>query len=526
RDFSRREIPEYKTYLNEDIYMPVFGINQGERGFLAIIEEGDAIADINALVAGMRDSYNRAYSSFSLIPHVRERITSVHELRNLAINMYQDRKYNGDIKIRYKLLQDEKTDYSSMANVYQEHLVNKHDLSKINDDQEIPFFLELIGGVDRTVPVMGVQRRVVEPLTTYDQASKIVSEFRNNDINNIVLKYSGWSEGGYKHYYPSKAKLEGKLGNREDFEELRNSLLENNVSFIPDISFMNVYRTKFFDGYSARNDNARALNRNQAFIFDQHNLATFRAEEEERKYILSPNSLEKLVESFMDKYSDYDVPAISLRYMGEMLNSDYRIGKNTLVDREEAKNIIVDQLAELQEELDILINGGNAYTLASADYLLNMPVYSDSNVIIDEAIPFYQMVIHGYVQYSGNPINLSERPDTYPLKLMEIGANPYYQLSYEDSTILKQSDYEDLFSIYYQDYIDEAVSYYKDANDVLREVQSLNISKHEKLRDGVYKTTYENGSEIIVNYNQDDVTINEVTINAESYKYLRKGDVK
>lgn len=521
RNYSMQQVPEYATYLEEQIYMPVFGLNQSDRGFFAIIEEGDGIADLNAFIAGMRDSYNRVYAGFNLTPHVKERITSVVELRELAINMYQDRMYSGDIQIRYKLLQGENTDYSAMANIYRDYLVDKYNLTKVEKQKDIPFFLELIGGVDRTVPVMGVQRRVVEPLTTYNQVLDVINEFKDNGVNNIVLKYSGWSQGGYKHYYPVKVNLEKELGTRADFRNLKNTLEENNIPFYPDLSLINVYETKMFDGYRARRDNARALNRSQAFIYDRFNLSTFRADKDIVKYIISPNSLGNLVNKFLKSYKKHDLDAVSLRYIGKMLNSDYKVGRT--VDREETKRIIEEQLGLIGNELDIMINGGNSYTLPYADCILNMPVYSDSNVLFDEVIPFYQIVTHGYFPYSGNPINLSDRPDTYPLRLIEIGAYPYYQLSYADTDVLSQSNYDHLFSIYYGDHLDDAVSYYKEVNRLLGELQDLTIVKHEKIADRVYKTTYENGSSIIVNYNEEEVTIGGMTIQGVSYKYVKGG---
>ena len=42
--------------------------------------------------------------------------------------------------------------------------------------------------------------------------------------------------------------------------------------------------------------------------------------------------------------------------------------------------------------------------------------------------------------------------------------------------------------------------------------------KHEKLDDDVYRTTYENGLSVIVNYRNEAVTVGGETIEAEHYK--------
>ena len=118
-DFSTQAIRELQPFLNEQIHLPVYGIKQDDKGFLAIVEEGDAIGNINAEVAGMKDSYNKVYTSYEIIPKAMVDLAATDNLREdttlhrLAINMYQTRNYKGDIKVRFKLLKGEETDYSA-----------------------------------------------------------------------------------------------------------------------------------------------------------------------------------------------------------------------------------------------------------------------------------------------------------------------------------------------------------------------------------------------------------------------------
>ncbi|MFP4660889.1 MAG: DUF5696 domain-containing protein [Halanaerobiales bacterium] len=524
RDYSVEPIRELAPYLEQDIYMPVYGLSTGNKGFLAIIEKGDSLARINAAVAGMRDSYNKIYSSFDIIPNTQVNLGG--DLDHLSINMYQSRNYNRDIIVRYKLLDGEEIDYSNMALVYQDYLVDKYELTAIETDQDIPFFLEIMGGINKRLPIMGVPRNVIKPLTTYQQAADMISQLNNQGINDLAVLYKGWSTGGVYHDYPDKVRLEGSLGHKNDFNELTGLIDELNIDFYPEISFLNVYENKLLDGFSVYQDNARFLNRRYAFIHDKFWIDTYIADRDEMKWILSPGSLNGLVDDFISSYKNYDINGLSIRYMGQQINSDFRTNVNELIDREHSKDIIVDQLSKLSQDIgyNLTLRGGNAFTLPYIDYIIDMPLYSGSDLLIDQGIPFYQMAVHGYMHYSGQAINLAEKPEAHILKIIETGSIPYYRWAYGNVEDVQQSEFRDQFSINYQDYIEEAVAFYKDINPVMSELQNKRIIKHERLADNVYRVIYENGYSFIVNYNQEAVEIDGFPVGGLDYKFI-KGEI-
>lgn len=525
-DFSTQAIRELQPFLNEQIHLPVYGIKQDDKGFLAIVEEGDAIGNINAEVAGMKDSYNKVYTSYEIIPKAMVDLAATDNLREdttlhrLAINMYQTRNYKGDIKVRFKLLKGEETDYSGMARIYQEYLEDKYNLTRVDDPGKPPFLLELIGAIDKEMPVMGVPRNVTVPLTTYEEANIIINELLDKGVDELVIKYTGWSKGGIRHNYPDKVKLEKKLGNKNDFNKLLNTVKENDLKLFPDLAFLNIYRDKMFDGFIGYRDNARFLSRRRAFIYDDFNPSNHQPEEK-RKDILSTSRLGKLMDDFLNSYRKYDLSGLSLRYMAEQVNSDFRVKPDELVDREQAKNHIVAQLKRLSGEYELLVNGGNAYSLPYISYITDMPFYSDGDSLLDRGVPFFQMVLHGYIYYTGEPINLSDMSKLHCLKLIEIGAIPYYRWSYGESSIVKKSDFDDQFSIHYKDYLDEAIEFYESYSTVMSGLKSQRISGHRQLGFRVYETLYENGDRIIVNYNQDQVEIDGYIIPGEDYRLIK-----
>ena len=50
------------------IYLPVFGLVEGERAFFTILEEGASMAYINAESAGRSESFAKVYARYALTP--------------------------------------------------------------------------------------------------------------------------------------------------------------------------------------------------------------------------------------------------------------------------------------------------------------------------------------------------------------------------------------------------------------------------------------------------------------------------
>ena len=64
------------------------------------------------------------------------------------------------------------------------------------------------------------------------------------------------------------------------------------------------------------------------------------------------------------------------------------------------------------------IDKANTYALVHADHVLNVPLSSSGFVIADQSP--YQMVIHGYINYAGEPINYTVDSQETLLKILEI----------------------------------------------------------------------------------------------------------
>ena len=170
-----------------------------------------------------------------------------------------------------------------------------------------------------------------------------------------------------------------------------------------------------------------------------------------------------------------------------------------------------------------MVDGGNAYSLPYADYITNIPEESNNFHITDESIPFLQMVIRGYVDYTGEPINLASDYKRAMLKKIEVGSGVHFRFIYAENPAVKETYYDNYYSCEYRIWLDRALEFYKEFNDALGDVSNQAIIKHEKLAENVYKTVFENGTQVIVNYNKQPVNVEGISIEGLDYKVMKGG---
>lgn len=490
-----------QIFLTEQTYLPVYGVKTESGAFLAVIEQGEALARISAAKAGFVNSYNYVGPQFNVMPRSDLSLGPIG-----SVNVYQKRIYRGDIQIRYLFLVGSSANYAGMAQAYQGYLVNTCKLEKLDSNQELPFYLSVVGSIIKNEPVLGVPREVVRPLTTYEQTEEIVDTLLASGIRNLKLKYNGWLQGGPEHIFPTQVKFEASVGGRDGFINLIEKLKAKSVEFYPEVSFLNVYRNTVFNGFNVRRDAAQFFD-NRPKLIRRYNIA-FGVPENTDYYILSARSLQRVVNSFFDDYSQYNLEGIALEHMGRQVNADFRNTAETVVDRQQSTEIMQETLAWIKEKnYNILVSGGNAFTYPYVKNIIGAPFSSSNHEIFDETVPFYHLVLHGYINYAGEPLNLADDYRKGLLKAISLGSGLHFQLAYQDTELIVNSDYDHLYSIDYQVWLERAVNDYRLANEILKHVTGKRIVNYARLDSNRFLTEYENGCKITVDYCQYTVTV-------------------
>ena len=136
-------------------------------------------------------------------------------------------------------------------------------------------------------------------------------------------------------------------------------------------------------------------------------------------------------------------------------------------------------------------------------------------------MPFLQLVLHGIVGYSGEPLNFSENAKTSFLRCVEYGASPAYEWTYSDTYADKKNksdeDNTDTFGVYYENWIASASEFYERADAALKDLQTSRMTSHSEIMGGVFCTEYDTGAKIYVNYTESDVTVSGITVPAGDF---------
>ena len=493
---------------------PDFDIEKRFDGFIAVIEEGDVMADITTKHEGSLHKYNSVHAIF--IPRPTDEYNLDFETKgiNSLITVASRRKYAGNYIIRYMMISSDEdgnqkhpdvyeATYSGMAKAYRELLIEKGDLIPLVDDgSDIPLFIEALGAIETSGYTLGFPHPVQTPLTTFDDIQTMINELNAEGINNLKFRLNGWFNGGLQPNAPAKVQIEKVLGGKKGFQDMVNHAHSTGAEIYPDMDYALVWWWHPFDGTDRKKDGARYMDQlyatEQIYCLVCQIIEPFMVME-----IIAPDRMMNMYDKGMKEYNKYDVQGISASSLARTLNSNHY--KKSLVNRMDAKNYVTDLFAKMQEDHGkVLVDGANAYAFKYIDSALNVDLDSSRFMSQSESIPFYAMVTHGCVNIAGEPINMSGDPQYDMLKSIENGASPYYILSYQNSNKIKEDWVNNkYYSVDYTTWKSDILSTYKILNDALKSVRTSQIVNHEFLGDSVVRVTYANGTKFILNYNHE-----------------------
>ena len=503
-----------RAQVSESARMPVYGMKSGSAAWFAVIEEGDGIASIAADISGKKNAYNYVHSSYALRGEDELELYTGSTIQD--IQLLNDEIYQGDIQIRYSFLAGDKASYSGMAELYRDKLAAEGALHPLKAGQDIPFYLDIVGAVDKQKSFLGVPYRSVVSMTTFEQAVQVADKMKQDGVSRLLMRYTGWFGNGVNHKTPVKLKTESVLGSKAELNKLSKQLEQSGGALFPDVAFQQVYHDD--GGFTPSSDAARFVTREEAKLYPFNRALNRMDMDLGAYYLLSPAKLPYIVDTFMKEYEPFGMKGVAFRDLGSVLSSDYRV--SLVIQRETAKRIVEEQLNLIDKKIEeTMISGANAYAWPYADHIINMPTASSDFNITDEEVPFYQMVVHGYLDYAGNAVNLSDEQDLKKqlLRSVELGSAPYFSWTFEPSSKLKFTHFDSMFSTYYKDWYDEALAMYKETNKVLSGLRNEQMVKHTRLQEGVVETEYSNGSTVIVNYTDKPVIVDGNTVEARNY---------
>lgn len=506
----------------KNVLMPVYGASFGDHGFLAVAEKGGASASVNAMGAGTLTSYNNVYMTF----RYRQTMSATRSVANsyggngtLGSTVVVDNGYSGGAySLRYYLLEEDKADYVGMAQTYREYLISQG-MEKKEAASEASLYLTLYGGIEDTEYFLGVPYKSVEKLTSYEETRQILSELKAGGVDKLTVRYSGWQKDGLEASVPAKVKFEKALGGSREYEELMEYAAREGIRVFPEVDFLNFYES---GAYSVNSDAIQAATHDPAWQYT-YDLNTGNKNTEDRWRMLTPKKSREAFTRFMEQKDKLNTENFCLGALGSTLYSDFTARSNA-IHRDDTLELWSGMVKEASEAFEgVMVDTGNIYAAMYADYVANVTSDSTGYNLADETVPFWQIVLHGYVSYGTEPINLSPDPEKALLKALETGSNPGFSLIYGDALELVDTRYNFLYNAGWQGWKASIQEYYGEVEPVLNAVAGYEITGHERIADNAYRTDFGEAGSVYVNYGKKDVTADGVTIAAGGWVYQEGG---
>lgn len=495
----------------------VFGIVNENDSFICQLEEGKPYAAVVADISGKNNSYNYVNAKYSICQ--REQY-DVGDIANSEIYKYIDKLPEDEsIVQRYTFVNS--GSYVDMAKTYADNLKKQYgDRFALNSTESTPAVIEIVGAVDKVKQIVGVPVSRPLKLTSYKEAGEMIEEIKNDGIQNMSVKLTGWCNGGASQKILKKVKPIAALGSKKDLQNLSDKAKSLGVDLYLNGSTAYEHQSNLLDGFFSYRDAAKFISKERARLHPYSNITYAEAEWAKDYYLLHTDVASKMADNLYDECKKYGT-SVSYEDIGGDLSSDFY--KKKTYSRQDVLLLDESKLSKSDDNnsIKVMINRGNDYAVPYADIVTNMDLTGNAYTIIDGSIPFYQLAIHGYIDYTGKPLNNSGDDVEELLNSAECGAGLSFTLMKESAFVLQKTLYTEYYGSDYSAWHDRMIDIYSRYNNELGHIYNQEMVNHEMITEDLRYTEYADGTKVYVNYDYSDADVDGLVIPARDYLVIK-----
>lgn len=500
-----------QTEVRQEARLPVFGGKAVGMAFLGIVTAGDAGAAIHGSPAKQEGQFGCVYASFVY----RQADTSVladKDWNSRRVTVMAEQPFEESPCVRYCLLASEEADYSGMAVRYRRYLQEECGLDRRAEEPTI--LLEMVGAYAKQESMLGFTVERSKPATTFQQAREILETLIGEGISDLSVVYTS---AGEKGSYRSKAgsfQPDSVLGGQKGLQALAAYCREEEILLMPEIDVFSHYATK---NALSLNRFARRVNEEPVKVY-RYSPATNQAEEEVFRYLMRPAGWLSDWNSMLQACRKAEISSVAAAGFGDLLYADHtgKAPKNCDAMRQE---ITALAKAVTADGTRLLVSGGNAYMLAYASGVRDVPVSSSAFDLQSQAIPFYAMATHGLLPLYSESLTGKSDLQGWGLTLAESGVMPQFLVTGSPSTSFLNTEQNEAYAAYYKDVIQDVKEIAEWLLPILEQTWDQTIVRHERL--GMLSVTeYENGGKTVTNFGQEEGKYGDMAIPARSSRWL------
>lgn len=502
-------VHETRTYFN------TFGVSETDNSFLCILEKGAPYAAIQADISGRYNTYNYVNAVYSIAQREQYDVSS---LANGTMYMYLEQLPDEVLTQRYRFI--DSGSYVDMANVYRGYMQDKYGADMaMRDETETPVALEIVGAVDKVKQVLGVPVSRPLKLTTYEEAEAIATELYGEGLSNMRVKLTGWMNGGVQQKMLSRVRTISSLGSKSDLKDMVKDVEALGAEVYLDGVTHYAQDSNLLNGFSVLSDAARFISKEKAELYSYSAITYAQRDSEDSYYLLHADKILEMTDNLVQGAEKFGAN-ISLNDTGYVLSSDFYRKKT--VSRQQAMEMQSQQLKEISDSgMGIMTRMGNDYAIMYTDIVTGMDLNGSEYSIVDTFIPFYQLALHGYVDYTGDALNLAGETQEELLRSAEYGAGLYFTVMNESPFALQKTLYTEYFGAEYSAWHDRIVSIYSRYNEELGHTFNQRMTDHISFSNELKCTVYEDGTRVYVNYSYNDAEADGHRVPARDYLVVK-----
>lgn len=492
--------PVAEAVTNEEaIRLPVFGVKDGDDALLAIVEENAGAAVIEAQAGNSRTGYSNIYATFyfrgydvydkSTVDSLKEDLTRVSvELSGQAAS------------VGYYPLSGEEADYNGMARRYREYLQASGGLTGSAAGSPA-YGVTLMGGVLTTSSILGIPRKTLKSMTTFEQARTILEELTELTGEAPAVRLTGFGDSGIN---PGKIAggfgFPSLLGGAGGHRELEAFCEEWGIPLFTDFDLVRYAGSG--GGFSLSGDCAKTAILKAA---EQYPVRTpLRGFDESMPYrLLGRGKLEQAAEKLAQAAEKLALSGVSVTTLGSLAYSDYADPVYTAKGRIEQD--VQGALETLRAGGRLTSSGANAYAAAAADVVFDVPLENGGYLALDEQIPFYQMVFHGLKPLYSTAVNLAADSRQQIMLAATGGSGLGFSLIHDYDVSFMETGAEKLYGAVYADNRERIRQALEEYAGFYEAVAGARIERYTLLPQGISETVFDNGVTLYANHNPQPV---------------------
>lgn len=501
----------------EQAYLPVLGIIRENDALLEVITDGAAYATAKSTVSRQNSTgYNSAYFEFSLRTYDQYFMGAVNAS---ALKSYEQTKIpEKNISVRYYPIAKQNASYVDVAKRYQQYLLDEKLMSK-KDGASSPLYVDFYGGTVKEQSVLGLPVKQQTAATTYEQAKEILEKLGELGADRMIVTYNDFNKAGITDRISSGVDYASKLGGKSAFKTLADYCAAAGITLAPSADLMEFERSG--NGFSKTGASVIAITKAYA-TQGEYELAYGTPNDLRPSwFLLTPAYFEKAYGQVVSSFSSEGIKAVSFAKGTSIVYSDFSQSANKGTSRQKTVEYLKNCYDKVNKSnLTFVASACNDYALKYVDYIRNIPMYSSGFDITDQDVPFYEIVVHGYIPYTTKAKNASSDADKLYLLSMATATPMHYEFMYENPNKFTDSKYETLFYTYYDGWLELAAQEYGIFQENLAEEANSPISDFKYLSANVVECTFENGTTVTADLENYSVKINgkEIELPEKTWK--------